>query len=322
MDIPTMILTGLNKIFPKPKRPCSRNPEPKNLIDPTNPMTIDYFEIQINKGNDYYQNLYSSYIDFEDKIILDLGCGLGGGTFAYSRMNVKLAIGLEIETALLFSAKEYIKEKYGGCDKLVFLSADATLIPLESNSVDIIIANDFIEHVSNPEMAIQEAVRVLKEGGHFFFGFPAYYSPRGYHMLYTLYTPWCHVFFSEDTLVRAAKIIAAKEKYFWVLHPDWEKKYRSSLNKLTIKQFLNILLSQKDCELANLYFRSDYKLLQPLVYFVQMNEYFSYVECILIKKRGSSIQMQDIKNANWTELKKDWGKLRKRLVKRSANLQV
>lgn len=276
----------------------------------------------MNKGNIYSQNFHLKDVDLKDKVILDLGCGLGGGTFAYSRNNVKIAIGLEIETAYLFSAKHHIEAKYNGFDKLVFLSADATLIPLKSNSVDIVIANDFMEHVSNPGMAIKEACRVLKEGGYFFFEFPAYCSPRGYHMLYTLYAPWCHVFFSEDTLVKSAKIIAAKENYFWVLHPDWEKQYRSSLNKLTIKQFLNILLSQKDCELANLYFRSDYKLLQPLVYFGQMNEYFSYVECILIKKRGSSIQMQDIKNAKQEGFKKDLGKLKNRLLKRQDDSQA
>lgn len=312
MDIATLILTNLNKIFPKPKRPCSRTPDPKSLIIPNNPMTIDYFENQMNKGNMYCQKVYK-YENFKNKVVLDLGCGLGGGTFAYSKNNLKLAIGLEIETSYLFSAKKHIESKYRDCDKLTFLSADATSIPLKSSSVDVIIANDFMEHVSKPERAIQEAFRVLKEGGYFFFEFPAYYSPRGYHMLYTLYTPWCHLFFSEDTLVNAAKIVAARENYFWVLHPDWEKQYRSSLNKLTISCFLNILLNQKDCELVYLYFCSDYKLLQPLVYFGKASEYLSHVECILRKRNGSRVLMQDIKNTKRKGIKKDLERLKESL---------
>ena len=319
MNIATLILTNLNKIFPKPKRPCSRTPDPRSLIIATNPVTIDYFERQINSANIKLQNLYHNYVDFKDKVVLDLGCGFGGGTSTYSGMNVKLAIGLEIETTYLFHAKRHIEVKYGGFDKLAFLGADATIIPLKSNSVDIVMANDFMEHVSNPEKAIQEALRVLKEGGYFFFEFPAYYSPRGYHMLYTLYAPWCHVIFSEDTLVKAAKIVAAKENYFWVLHPDWEKYYRCGLNKLTIRRFLNIFISQNDCELEDLYFRSEYRLLQPLVYFGKVNEYLSYVECVLRKRKGSSIGMQEIKNARRKWIKKDWERLKKRLLMRRSN---
>ena len=312
MDFAPVILANLNKIFAKPKRPCSRHPAPRELIIPTNPATIDYFETQLN-GADVKYGRYHKHIDFQDKVILDIGCGLGGGTFNYSRNSVKLAIGLELETALLFPAKRHIEAEYGGFDRLAFLGADANIIPLKSNSVDVVIANDFMEHVSNPEKAMEEALRVLKEGGYFFFEFPAYYSPRGYHMLYTLYTPWCHAIFCEDTLVKTAKIIAAKENYYWVLHPDWEKKYRCSLNKLTIKRFLNILMSQQDYELENLYFRSDYKLLQPLVYVGKMSELLSNVECILKKKKGSSIQTQDIKNAYKQGIKRDFRKLRRRL---------
>jgi len=288
MDIATLILVNLNKIFPKPKRPCSRIPDSEDLIIATDPATIDYFENQVNGAKDKY-SFYQKYIDFQDKTILDIGCGLGGCTFYYSRINVQLAIGLEIETKHLDPVKRHIKKEYGNFDRLVYIGADALEIPLKSNSVDVVIANDFMEHVSNPEKAMEEALRVLKEGGYFFFEFPAYYSPRGYHMLYTLYTPWCHAIFCEDTLVKTAKIVAAHENFFWILLPDWEKQYRCGLNKLTVKRFLNILMSQQNCELADLYFRSEYKLLQPLVYVGKMSELLSNVECILRKKKDSSI---------------------------------
>ena len=317
MHIATRVLINLNKIFPKPKRPCSRIPDSENLIIATDPATIDYFENQVNGAKDKY-SFYQKYIDFQDKTILDIGCGLGGSTFYYSRSNVQLAIGLEVETAHLFPVKRHIKKEYGNFDRLVYIGADALKIPLKSNSVDVVIANDFMEHVSNPEKAIKEAFRVLKEGGHFFFEFPAYYSPWCYHMLYTLYTPWCHAIFSEDTLVKAAKIIAAKENYFWILHPDWEKTYRSCLNKLTIKRFIDILMSQQDCELENLYFRSNFRLLQPIVYMGRLNELLSYVECVLKKKKGSSIHAQDIKNEYKKGVKRDFVRLRRFLLGRTG----
>jgi len=64
MDIAALILVNLNKIFPKPKRPCSRIPDSEDLIIPTNPATIDYFETQLN-GADVKYGRYHKHIDFQ-----------------------------------------------------------------------------------------------------------------------------------------------------------------------------------------------------------------------------------------------------------------
>jgi len=118
-DIGTFILTNINKVFPKFKITCSRYPNPESLIIPTNPMTVDYFDMQIDKGNDYYRESYRNYASFEDKVVLDIGCGLGGTTFAYGKTGAKLAIGLEIETAYLLAAEAQYSPM-----KILFISSD------------------------------------------------------------------------------------------------------------------------------------------------------------------------------------------------------
>lgn len=295
MDLATKILVGLNRIFPKPERPCSRHPEPGELIYPTDPATIEYVDGQIDRGNHLYEE-YKHYVNFDNKVIVDIGCGLGGATHSYSKKGDNLVVGMDIKYFSLKEGKKYIQKYHGKSTGMELVNGSATSLPLKSESVDIAVANDFMEHVSNPQMAIQETIRIVKEEGFFFFEFPAYSAPRAYHMLYTIYTPWCHVLFSEETLVKAAKEIAARENYFWVLHPDWEQLYYKGLNKLSIKDFISILLRQKDIKLIRLGFNAFNKFLQPLVYLRGINEFFcSRIVCVLQKSYGSSVSRNDIR---------------------------
>ncbi len=49
-------------------------------------------------------------------------------------------------------------------------------IPLEDNSIDAIISIQVLEHLSNPQQALNEMFRVLKPGGHLFFTTPLCYQ--------------------------------------------------------------------------------------------------------------------------------------------------
>lgn len=65
--------------------------------------------------------------------------------------------------------------KYLGCDIEESVSpdkqdffVDGALLPLPKNSQDLIISNSVLEHIDTPELAVSEANRVLKKGGHFY----------------------------------------------------------------------------------------------------------------------------------------------------------
>lgn len=45
------------------------------------------------------------------------------------------------------------------------MQADAYALPLESESVDVVMANMFLHHVEHPEKALAEMSRILKKGG-------------------------------------------------------------------------------------------------------------------------------------------------------------
>lgn len=72
------LLIVLNKLFPKLETP-PRQWDPKLLADPINPGTsVEYLQWEDQVGKERRKG-YEDHFVFEDKTVLDLGCGLGGG---------------------------------------------------------------------------------------------------------------------------------------------------------------------------------------------------------------------------------------------------
>ena len=101
----------------------------------------------------------------KNDVVLDLGCGDG---FFLKRI------------ALLFSAINVI-----GCDvhrttKITFNSpviiCDAQHLPFRDKSINKIILNEVIEHLSNSELACNEISRVLVAGGRIYIATPNSYE--------------------------------------------------------------------------------------------------------------------------------------------------
>ncbi len=95
--------------------------------------------------------------------ILDIGCGGGLLTNCLAKAGHTVT-GVDLSPSSLSIAKQY--DKTGS---VTYLQADATRIPLEGGCFDVVCAMDLLEHVENPSLVIQEASRLLKKGGLFFF---------------------------------------------------------------------------------------------------------------------------------------------------------
>lgn len=93
--------------------------------------------------------------------LLEVGCG--AGDFA-----IHLSKQLAVVTAVDFSAKaiEIAKEKSKAQNQSVnFQVADAQSLPFDSNSFDLIFSCECLEHIPEPEKALNEFYRVLKPSG-------------------------------------------------------------------------------------------------------------------------------------------------------------
>jgi SAM-dependent methyltransferase len=120
------------------------------------------------------------YFGYRRKI-LEIGCGTG--PFVHSALaRAHDAYGIDNDRNRLAVASEKI-EAYGLPPewKERTLYGDATGLSFESNSFDVVLGWQVIEHVPNLQATLFEAVRVTKPGGLLFFWAPDYRAPYEAH---------------------------------------------------------------------------------------------------------------------------------------------
>ncbi len=201
MNIPVALCKIINRAFPLPVHPFNlRNAGVKT-----------YAEWQYEKGADTIQFFLEKYTIagmLSGKTILDIGCGAGGKSLYYAASGASFVFGADIipeykEEALALAAKK------GLIDRFSFILADAAALPLEDESIDVIIMNDAMEHVASPRKVLSECARVLKSEGRVFINFPPYYHPYGAHLSDLIGIPWAHLLFSRKTLASTYRELAA-----------------------------------------------------------------------------------------------------------------
>ena len=100
--------------------------------------------------------------DHDDKRVVLIGAGFEP-VFRRATRRYKQLIRLGLAT-------------YGQVD----LAADITVLPIKSNSLDLIFSSSVLEHVHDPEKAVSEMARVVKPGGYVYAEIP---FMRAYHMM-------------------------------------------------------------------------------------------------------------------------------------------
>jgi SAM-dependent methyltransferase len=90
---------------------------------------------------------------------LDAGCGIGYGTAILSRAGALTAYGLDIDPAATARAQELFGDfaDFGGGDLMA--------MPLPRDAFDLVVCFEAIEHVADPERALDELRRVLRPEG-------------------------------------------------------------------------------------------------------------------------------------------------------------
>ena len=123
----------------------------------------------------YFEHIhrYAFAQEFTDnKIVLDIASGEGYGSFVLAK-NADFVYGVDIsEEAITYAKKNYRK------DNLEFRVGNTSKIPLDSNSVDIVVSFETIEHHDQHDEMMKEIKRVLKKDGKLIISSPnkKYYS--------------------------------------------------------------------------------------------------------------------------------------------------
>lgn len=103
---------------------------------------------------------YSMVLNYiENKTVLDIASGEGYGTHLLSK-KAKFIYGVDIDETTINKAKEKYKK-----ENLKYLIGNTNSIPLENNSVDVVVSFETIEHHDKHNEMITEIKRVLKPNG-------------------------------------------------------------------------------------------------------------------------------------------------------------
>lgn len=123
----------------------------------------------------YFEHIhrYAFAQEFTDnKIVLDIASGEGYGSFVLAK-TANFVYGVDIsEEAITYAKIKYRK------DNLEFRVGNTSKIPLDSNSVDIVVSFETIEHHDQHDEMMREIKRVLKKDGKLIISSPnkKYYS--------------------------------------------------------------------------------------------------------------------------------------------------
>lgn len=125
------------------------------------------------------------------KTVLDIACGDGYGSAMLARYAAQVT-GVDIDTPTV----ERARGKYVA-DNLRFLQGSATDMPLEDDSVDLVVSFETIEHLTEQDRMLCEIRRVLRPEGFLLISSPdkyEYSDVPGYHNEFHLKELYCQEF--------------------------------------------------------------------------------------------------------------------------------
>lgn len=189
-----------------------------------------------------------------DKVVLDIGCSLGGKTInCAERWKVSKMYGIDVDRESINALELFVAQAASLEVQYDFRISYAEALPFNNDTFDAIISYDTIEHVRSVKETISECKRVTKKGGLIFLVFPSYYFPfGGAHLASVTNTPFLEWLFDADTLNRALQEIKSDrdEDYSWYEHKldsrygDWASvKGGIGINGITYNKFNNIVHS-------------------------------------------------------------------------------
>ncbi|MBF8267065.1 MAG: Methyltransferase type 11 [Dehalococcoidia bacterium] len=123
----------------------------------------DYAFTAIERGTQIV-DIMEKHVSIRGSRVLDLGCGEGGVAIAFALRGGQV-------TALDASPERIERMKVWASEHGVAVegvAGDALETGLPSGHYDVVVCNDFLEHVRAPQALAYEIQRLLKEGGHLY----------------------------------------------------------------------------------------------------------------------------------------------------------
>ena len=132
-------------------------PDPEFKLEFTGERYVSGLTGQIQHEH-YHRYLFASRYSV-DRIVFDIACGEGYGCHLLAQVASRVIGGdVDIDTI------RYAESQYSS-PKLKFVACNATAIPLNTASVDVVTSFETIEHFQNHETFLAEIARILRPDG-------------------------------------------------------------------------------------------------------------------------------------------------------------
>jgi SAM-dependent methyltransferase len=194
-------------------------------------------------------------LDIRQCKILELGCGDGTSSMVFKALGAQKVIGTDADleqaapsqSRMLAIWPDQIPKNFqvtetegvrSYCGGLEFQAMGAEFLTFEDNFFDVVVSNQMLEHVRDPQKAMTESFRVTKPGGFMIVRYNPWFHLTGGHGSCTTDIPWGHVLLDEDEM---------EEYYLKTEFPERAADARNRLvtyfnpNRLYLKDFENIL---------------------------------------------------------------------------------
>jgi len=215
--------------------------------------------------------------------VLDVGCGLGGKTAAYTEAGAK-AFGVDISKRHIAAAARFAAARG---HRARFAVGDAAALPFRDASFGFVVANDSMEHFADPARAVDDLSRILKPGGRLFLFFTPWRSPLGSHLYDYIRTPWCHLLLPERVIEEVLRLVLERrgERDPAGRASILMEEYRSELNRITIGRYRRIVRGHRELETVfELLIPPKFGALGPLTALPLAREFFTGTVVALLRK--------------------------------------
>jgi len=141
----------------------------------SHPMYQAWKEYHLNsmeRSNEILTNV-EKFADVGQKKMLDLGCGTGGTSITFTKSGC-MVVSMDIDPNHLKLAKARCDEHHIRTDMLL---GDGCNMPFKSNMFEVIVCENVIEHVLQPEQFVKEISRVMTDNGILYLSAPNRLSP-------------------------------------------------------------------------------------------------------------------------------------------------
>ena len=197
---------------------------------------IKYFDYGKIENKKFWRRL-GTKPDFNNKKVLDFGCGHGSLALEIAASGAQKVVGVDSNIDVINFAKENLRINFPDLVDRVDFEVVDLLKTDKFKDIDYIVTKDTFEHSVNLDQILEKFHQILKKDGKAFVGFgPLYNFYNGDHGRTEAILPWFHIIIPEKMLINRLN-----KKY----KKNIEKIEDLGLSKYSFKDYIRFFKGSK-----------------------------------------------------------------------------